>query len=62
MRTRTRRTVSTLAAVGSETNAPRARAVLGGLLVSTLLTLLFIPTLYTIIEERCHREMRGEEA
>ncbi len=48
-------------AVGSETNAPLARAVLGGLSVSTLLTLLFIPTLYTIIEERFHREMRPEE-
>jgi len=48
-------------AVGSETNAPLARAVLGGLTVSTLLTLLFIPTLYTIIEERFHRELVVEE-
>jgi len=48
-------------AVGSETNAPLARAVLGGLTVSTLLTLVFIPTLYTMIEERFHREMRAEE-
>jgi len=48
-------------AVGSETNAPLARAVLGGLTVSTLLTLLFIPTLYTIVEERFHREIVVEE-
>jgi len=48
-------------AVGSETNAPLARAVLGGLTVSTLLTLLFIPTLYTIIEERFHREIVVDE-
>ena len=48
-------------AVGSETNAPLARAVLGGLTVSTLLTLLFIPVLYTIIEERFRRELPAEE-
>jgi CzcA family heavy metal efflux pump len=48
-------------AVGSETNAPLARAVLGGLTVSTILTLLFIPTLYTMIEERFHRELAVEE-
>ena len=40
---------------------PLARAVIGGLTVSTLLTLLFIPTLYTIIEERFHREIAAEE-
>jgi len=38
-------------AVGSETNAPLARAVIGGLAVSTVLTLFFIPALYTLIEE-----------
>ncbi len=37
---------------GSESNAPMAIAVIGGLAVSTLLTLIFIPTLYTIFEER----------
>jgi CzcA family heavy metal efflux pump len=39
--------------VGSETNAPLARALIGGLSLSTLLTLFFIPALYTTIEERC---------
>jgi multidrug efflux pump subunit AcrB len=48
-------------AVGSETNAPLARAVLGGLIVSTVLTLLFIPTLYTVIEERFHRDLGTQE-
>ncbi len=33
---------------GSETNMPLARAVIGGLLVSTFMTLLFIPVLHVI--------------
>jgi HAE1 family hydrophobic/amphiphilic exporter-1 len=37
---------------GGELQAPMARVVVGGLLVSTLITLVFIPTLYTIVEER----------
>ncbi|MCP9464311.1 MAG: efflux RND transporter permease subunit [Nitrospira sp.] len=36
---------------GAETNAPLARAVVGGLSVSTLLTLFLIPTLYVTLEE-----------
>ena len=36
---------------GSETSFPLARAVIGGLSVSTILTLLFLPVLYTIISE-----------
>jgi hypothetical protein len=35
--------------VGSEANAPLARAVIGGLAVSTVLTLVLIPTLYAIL-------------
>ena len=42
---------------GSEANAPLARAVIGGLAVSTVLTLLFIPTLYVMLEERFPRRM-----
>ena len=45
---------------GSESNAPMAIAVIGGLSVSTLLTLVFIPTLYTIFETRFKREIRQE--
>jgi len=36
---------------GSETSFPLARAVIGGLSVSTTLTLLFLPVLYTILSE-----------
>ena len=46
---------------GSETNMPLARAVIGGLLVSTFLTLLLIPTLYTIFEERFKRTIKQDE-
>src|SRR5713226_8924606 len=42
---------------GSEANAPLARAVIGGLAVSTVLTLLLIPTLYVMLEERFPRRM-----
>jgi CzcA family heavy metal efflux pump len=48
--------------VGGEANAPLARAVIGGLMVSTGLTLILIPTLYTILEERFPRHMALEEA
>jgi CzcA family heavy metal efflux pump len=48
--------------VGSEANAPLARAVIGGLIVSTALTLLLVPTLYTILEERFPRTMSTEDA
>lgn len=42
---------------GSESNAPMAIAVIGGLSVSTCLTLIFIPTLYTIFENRFKRKI-----
>ena len=45
---------------GSESNAPMAIAVIGGLSVSTILTLIFIPTLYTIFEQRFKRTIAGE--
>jgi HAE1 family hydrophobic/amphiphilic exporter-1 len=40
---------------GGELQAPLARVVIGGLLVSTLITLILIPTVYTIAEERVTR-------
>jgi hydrophobic/amphiphilic exporter-1 (mainly G- bacteria), HAE1 family len=43
---------------GSETSFPLARAVIGGLSVSTILTLLFLPVLYTIISD--YRIKRAE--
>lgn len=47
--------------VGGEANAPLARAVIGGLMASTGLTLILIPTLYMILEERFPRHMALEE-
>ncbi|UCG67563.1 MAG: efflux RND transporter permease subunit [Deltaproteobacteria bacterium] len=35
---------------GSEINAPLARVVIGGMLVSALFTMFFVPTLYTSIK------------
>jgi HAE1 family hydrophobic/amphiphilic exporter-1 len=43
---------------GGEAQAPLARAVIGGLSSSTLLTLVFVPVVYSLIEEgwRPHRK------
>ncbi len=46
---------------GESTQAPLAIAVIGGLTVSTGLTLFFIPVLYTIFEERFKRELTVQE-
>ena len=40
---------------GSESNVPLARAVVGGLMVSTLFTLVLIPVLYTVLKRRPSR-------
>jgi len=37
---------------GGEAQAPLARAVIGGLLSSTFITLLIVPTVYSILEQR----------
>jgi hydrophobic/amphiphilic exporter-1 (mainly G- bacteria), HAE1 family len=37
---------------GSEVRAPMAVTVIGGLLVSTLLTLIVIPVVYTLLDRR----------
>jgi multidrug efflux pump subunit AcrB len=47
--------------VGSEANAPLARAVIGGLTISTMLTLVLIPTLYVMLEERFPRRVSVPE-
>ncbi|HUI30879.1 MAG TPA: efflux RND transporter permease subunit [Candidatus Acidoferrales bacterium] len=46
---------------GERSQAPLAIAVIGGLTASTFLTLIFVPTLYTIFEERFKRELKAEE-
>jgi len=45
---------------GESTQAPLAIAVIGGLTVSTALTLFFVPALYSVFEERMKREVRAE--
>jgi len=47
--------------VGTEANQPLAIAVIGGLLVSTFFTLLLIPTLYVILEERFPRTITAAD-
>lgn len=48
-------------AEGSETNLPLARAVIGGLSVSTLFTLFLIPVLYTVLDQFAKREADPDE-
>src|SRR4029453_10863994 len=44
---------------GAELQAPLARVVIGGLLASTLITLVFVPTVYTLFEEGWSGLRRG---
>jgi CzcA family heavy metal efflux pump len=46
---------------GEKTQAPLAIAVIGGLSLSTALTLFFVPALYTVFEEKFKREMKQED-
>ena len=46
---------------GESTQAPLAISVIGGLTVSTFLTLFFIPSIYTIFEERFKRELKVQD-
>jgi CzcA family heavy metal efflux pump len=47
---------------GESSQAPLAIAVIGGLTASTFLTLIFVPVLYTVFEEKFHRTSKPEEA
>jgi HAE1 family hydrophobic/amphiphilic exporter-1 len=40
---------------GGEAQAPMARVVVGGLLASTMITLVLIPVIYSIVEQRSGR-------
>jgi multidrug efflux pump subunit AcrB len=46
---------------GSETNLPLARAVIGGLTVSTLFTLFLVPALYTFLDRFAKRKAPLED-
>jgi hydrophobe/amphiphile efflux-1 (HAE1) family protein len=46
---------------GSETNLPLARAVIGGLTVSTVFTLFLVPALYTIFDRFAKRSTFDDE-
>jgi CzcA family heavy metal efflux pump len=48
--------------VGTEANQPLAIAVIGGLMVSTFFTLILIPTLYVMFEERFPRPIEAAES
>ncbi|MGH7231369.1 MAG: efflux RND transporter permease subunit, partial [Nitrospiraceae bacterium] len=39
---------------GSESNVPLARAVIGGLLVSTMMTLLLVPIVHSLVRREAH--------
>jgi len=43
---------------GGEAQAPMARAIIGGLLSSSLITLVVIPTVYSLIEFRSGTQLR----
>ncbi|HOU52517.1 MAG TPA: efflux RND transporter permease subunit [Myxococcota bacterium] len=46
---------------GSESNVPLARAVVGGLLASTVFTLVLVPTLYTVLRRRPRKDLLDQE-
>src|SRR3954454_25102419 len=46
---------------GDEMNLPLARAVIGGLAVSTLLTLFVVPVLYSLLETRTEKHPEANE-
>lgn len=46
---------------GEASQAPLAISVIGGLTMSTFLTLIFVPTLYTVFETRFHRKGISEQ-
>ena len=47
---------------GSEMQAPMARVVIGGLATSTLITLVFVPTLYSLFEGGFRRRAKADGA
>ena len=48
--------------IGSETQRPLAIVIIGGLISATLLTLMVLPTLYLVLENRATRALAASEA
>lgn len=46
---------------GGEAQAPLARVVIGGLLSSTMITLVLVPVIYSVFEQRLKRKKKIEE-
>jgi HAE1 family hydrophobic/amphiphilic exporter-1 len=44
---------------GGEAQAPLARVVIGGLLSSTLITLVLVPVVYSIFEQKLRKKRSG---
>ena len=42
-------------AMSAEQNAPLGRAVIGGLICSTIATLLFVPVVFKMVHSRAHK-------
>lgn len=47
---------------GGEQNAPLGRAVIGGLLVATVFTLVFVPVMYSLLRRKPPRKMAQDDA
>jgi multidrug efflux pump subunit AcrB len=46
---------------GGEQNAPLGRAVIGGLLCATVATLIFVPSVFSLLHERRNPALPPEE-